>query len=247
MVLAIINDLSYFLIILIIGFVMTILSTLVYKYTTDQGAMKRAREEINKLRKKMKDYRHDQTKMMQINQEMMEHNMIIMRQSFKPMLYTIAPMLIIYMIMGGFLAFQPIMPTEAYTVTAYYSQDYAGDITLTSTPNQQIQLNEKHQTDNKNPSKQWILIAENQGEYQLLVEGDTFRETKKVIITEEKKYETPTKEYKDSDLEKIVVGNQEVKPLGNISLLGWKPGWIGTYILVSVLFSLAIRKLLGVV
>ena len=40
--------------------------------------------------------------------------------------------------------------------------------------------------------------------------------------------------------------NKKVKPLGNVSLFGWKPGWLGVYIIFSIIFSMVLRKLLKI-
>jgi uncharacterized membrane protein (DUF106 family) len=35
-------------------------------------------------------------------------------------------------------------------------------------------------------------------------------------------------------------------PLGAFSLLGWHPGWLGTYIILSLIISLLLRKVMKV-
>ena len=39
---------------------------------------------------------------------------------------------------------------------------------------------------------------------------------------------------------------EKFTPFGDFSLFGWKPGWLGTYIILSIILSFVIRKLLKV-
>ena len=50
----------------------------------------------------------------------------------------------------------------------------------------------------------------------------------------------------DAVISGMVVSNEKLKPLGSISILGWRPGWLGTYIIFSILISMFLRKLLKV-
>lgn len=81
---------------LIISFVLTLITTLIYKYTTDQPLMKSFKEENKKLQEEMKLLKNDPAKMMEKNKQLMEKNMQVMKQSFKPMLYTFVPFAIIF-------------------------------------------------------------------------------------------------------------------------------------------------------
>ena len=81
---------------LIISFVLTLITTLIYKYTTDQAMMKSFKEENKKLQEEMKLLKGNPEKVMQKNKELMEKNMKMMSQSFKPLLYTFIPFAIIF-------------------------------------------------------------------------------------------------------------------------------------------------------
>jgi len=81
---------------LIISFILTLLTTLIYKYTTDQELMKTFKEESKKIQQEMKLLKNDPNKMMEKNKEMMEKNMKVMKQSFKPLIYTFIPFAIIF-------------------------------------------------------------------------------------------------------------------------------------------------------
>ncbi len=81
---------------LIISFILTLITTLIYKYTTNQVMMKSFKEETKKMQEEMKLLKDNPNKMMEKNKELMEKNMKMMSQSFKPILFTFIPFVIIF-------------------------------------------------------------------------------------------------------------------------------------------------------
>jgi uncharacterized membrane protein (DUF106 family) len=63
---------------------------------TDRAKMKEIRERQKQLRAEMKQYKNHPEKMMEINQKMLEDMPEQMRQSFKPMIITIIPILLLF-------------------------------------------------------------------------------------------------------------------------------------------------------
>lgn len=81
---------------IIISFILTALITIAYKYLTDQELMKSLKTELKSLQKEMKEAKHDTQKLMQLQKQSMEKNMKYMMNSFKPTLFTLIPLLIIF-------------------------------------------------------------------------------------------------------------------------------------------------------
>ncbi len=75
----------------LVSIVVTLASTLVYKYATDQDVMKSLKEETKMLSEEAKKAKDDPKKMIELNKRVMEKNMDYMRHSFKPMIITIVP------------------------------------------------------------------------------------------------------------------------------------------------------------
>lgn len=71
--------------------VLAIVTTLVYKYATDQNMMKELRTELKKHTDQMKEHKDDTQKMLESQKRAMDINMKIMKQNFKPMLITLVP------------------------------------------------------------------------------------------------------------------------------------------------------------
>ena len=87
--------------IIILGILVTLVMTLVTKKFTDQNRMK----ELKKIQKacqiRLKDNKGDMKKQSEIQKEMMACSMELMKHSFKPMLYTMIPILLLIMWVRG--------------------------------------------------------------------------------------------------------------------------------------------------
>lgn len=80
----------------IICAVLSIGTTLVYKYFTDQSLMKQIKEDIKKYQEQMKLHKGDAPKQLEIQSKMTALNMKMMPQTFKPMIITMIPFLLIF-------------------------------------------------------------------------------------------------------------------------------------------------------
>jgi len=81
---------------LLMAFILTGVITLAYKFITDQNLMKSLKGEAKDLQKKMKEFKSDPDKAMEIQKKIMENTMKTMKQSLKPMLFTFLPIIFIF-------------------------------------------------------------------------------------------------------------------------------------------------------
>jgi uncharacterized membrane protein (DUF106 family) len=230
--------------ILIISAFITILVTVVYKYTTNQSEMKRIKTDLKKYQKEMRETK-DTKKLMEIQKKALDLNMKYMMSSFKSTLYTFIPIIIIFAWLNMHIAYLPIMPGQDFTVTAQFAEGAKGNISLSAIPELTI-LNGATQEiiDSK---AVWKLNGNSSGEYKLTVDYNTEEYTQTMLITSEKTYTQPEKPISDSKLKKIVVGNKVIHPFGeSFNIFGWFPGWLATYIILSLGLSAGFRKLLDV-
>ena len=79
-----------------ISLLLTVITTVIYKYTTDQELLKSIKEEMKVLKEDAKKLKDDPKKMMEVNKQMWEKSMKQMTQSWKPMLFTLIPVLFIF-------------------------------------------------------------------------------------------------------------------------------------------------------
>jgi len=238
--------LSPFWAVFIIAFVLTLAITFVYKYTTNQKRMLELRTKLKAMQKKMKAARDDPKKLMKIQQESMSLNMELMKHSFKPTLYTFIPIIIIFGWLNAHMAYYNLAPQQDFTLTATFNQGIK-QAELTVIPPENISIAPNATVAVVNDTASWTLRGD-PGLYKATVTvPNAGSQEKAFLITDERRYEPPMRRYKDSAITSIALSNEHVKPLNGISLLGWRPGWLGTYIILSLILSILLRKLLKVV
>jgi len=229
--------------ILLISAFITILVTVVYKYTTNQREMKQIKGDLKKYQKEMRETK-DTKKLMVIQKKALDLNMTYMKSSFKSTLYTFIPIIIIFAWLNMHIAFEPILPNTEFTITAQFGEGAKGNISMMTTPDlTMINGNTQEIVDSKAIWK----VKGDAGEYKLTFDYNTEEYTHSVLITTENTYVVPQKIIKDSKLKSIINGNKAVQPFGeNFNLFGWHPGWLATYIILSIGLSALCRKLLDV-
>jgi len=186
--------------------------------------------------------RNEPQKMMAVQKKAMETNMKYMMHSFRPMIFTFIPIIIIFGWMSAHFAYYPIMPDQEFTATLNFEDTFEGEMTLVAPEGIEI-LNGAVQQPEVNNAV-WQLKGE-EGSYLLEFQHDDQSYTKEVIITTEKEFTTPIKPVKDGNVRSITINNEPVKIL-NVYIKGWKLGWVGTYIVFSIIFSMLIRKWLKI-
>ncbi|MBD3259441.1 hypothetical protein GF371_02305 [Candidatus Woesearchaeota archaeon] len=174
----------------------------------------------------------------------MKKNMEYMKHSMKPTLITMLPVLLLVGWLATHIAYAPIMPGQQFNATLEFNPDVSGEVELTAKG--LTVLNEKIQTIEDNKAR-YQLEGEEEGRYILGFEHDDQYYEKKVLITTEQRYEQPVRTFKKSGLKSITLSNKVLRPFGDrFNIAGWHPGWLSTYILLSFVSSIIIRKLMKV-
>ena len=228
-------------IIVIISFLVAFIITIIYKFMTNQRLMKQLRDEIKELQQEMKKLKDNPEKMMEVQKKIMQINMKYMGHSMRSTLITFIPIIIIFGWMNAHIAYEPIMPNQEFMLTAYFDDINSATlivpegITITNNATQDV-------IDGK---ATWILKGE-EGNYlnenALAIKFDNTIEYKDLIITSEQQYAKPIERFRGK-LKKVVINN---KPMKILNIFGLKLGWLGTYIIFSLIFSMLLRKLLRV-
>jgi uncharacterized membrane protein (DUF106 family) len=170
-----------------------------------------------------------------------------MKSSFKSTLYTLIPILIIFGWLNSHMAYLPIEPNQTFEITAYFADGHASTASLSTIPELEILSNSTQEikTGEKSDYAAWELRGE-EGEYQVVVGYNNEDYETNFIISSENEYSEPEKKISNSKLKKIIVGYQKIYPLGGFNLFGWRPNWLWTYIIFSVVISIGLRKILKV-
>ena len=231
---------SPFLVILITAFVVSVLITFVYKLMTDQDLMKAMKDEQKSYQEKIKALKNQPEKMMALQKEMMSKNFDYMKHSFKPTLVTFIPIILIFGWLAGNFAYEPIYPGETYSITATVLDGINEVEILLGAGSELVPGSNAIQTVKKNKVT-WRLKSE-EGPHEVTVSSGGDLATKKVLITTDLLHEEQFETYSHSDISKIEINYNKLKPLGDFSLFGWKPGFLGWYIILSLVFSIGLRK-----
>jgi len=134
---------------------------------------------------------------------------------------------------------RPIVPGQEFATSVTLEENVYGEIEL-SVP-EGIVINGASRKEVKDGEIKWLLSGD-EGEYLLeyIFQGKTY--SKEVLISQ-RGYEEPSKRIKDGIVKTIEIGHRQNKLL---NLFGWKVGWLGTYIIFSIIFSILVRKVVKV-
>ncbi|OIO66319.1 hypothetical protein AUJ68_01200 [Candidatus Woesearchaeota archaeon CG1_02_57_44] len=227
--------------ILIVALLLTLGLTLAYKHLTDQKLMKQLREDIKKYQVEARAQRSNPEEMMRINAKAMEVNMQYMRHSMRPTLFTMIPIIILIGYLHAHLVYEPLQPDVPFDVTLHFLPGAQGSVTL----------DVPHGMESLSGSvlpiiadKTVYTMQGDPGTYQLAFTYGSRAYTKNIIITTQRFYEPPVQTY-EGDLKDITVQMEYLHPFGDLGIFGWHPGWLGVYIIFSIIFSTLLRKGLG--
>jgi len=88
-------------------------------------------------------------------------------------------------------------------------------------------------------------IKSDAGTHDITVKVGDIEETRQVLITTDLDYLPMEETFSHSDIAKIDINYKKLRPAGEFALFGWQPGWLGWYIIFSLVFSLGIRRVMG--
>ena len=82
--------------ILIVSFILMLLTTLVYKYFTNQEVLKRLKEENKSLSEEMKKNRDNPQRLLELQKQQMSKSLEPLKHQMKPMLITFIPFILVF-------------------------------------------------------------------------------------------------------------------------------------------------------
>ena len=221
-------------VILIISFAISLLIVVIYKFATNQTLMKDLKDELKSFQKQMKELKEHPEEVMKIQKKAMQTNMKYMMHSLRPTLITFIPIILIFSWLQD-----PLLPQKDFTTTLDLVTGVTGDIIVDVPRGLQVIGDEEREiTDGA------VVYTFNgkEGEYLLTFSLNDRSYDKEIIIADERKYAPVIEQYK-GDIKTITLSNEKTQVL---NLFGWKLGWLGTYILFSIAFSIGLRRLFKV-
>lgn len=253
--------------IVLVSLLVSVISVIVYKFTTNQQKLKGIHEEQKKLRDEIKKSQNNPEKAMKLNKRAMELSMEMMPESMKSMIFTFIPIIIIFGWLSANMSYMPLYAGDSFTTTVTLEKMLPGQqMTLESTPG--LGIVSASTQDVVGTSVSWEVKSQAPGTYNLTYTygSGQYSEsyTLPVKISEEGKREylnpvlgrqrkilfvIPAGEGipKESNILQIKVDMQPIRPLGqSFNIFGWHPGWLSIYIISSLIFTSILRKRLKV-
>ena len=236
-------NLGPFWAIFITSLILSSLITLIYFLMTNQKEMKELKQQAKDYQKEMKKHKDNPKKVMSLQKEALSLQSKLMMKSLKPTLVTMLPVLIIFNWLSGNLAFFPISPGDQFDIELEFRNAMPVEVTL-DVPEGLELVSEKNQSIFDNKVK-WTLIAKDKGVFRLGFKYGPNEYTHRIrVSTELGDYETPEQRIRDgSSLRSIRTNLEVIRPFGEFSFFGWRPNWLWSYIILSMIFSLGLRKL----
>ena len=226
--------------VILLAFMVSVIIILITKYTTNQNLMKQLKDEMKGYQTQIKESRSNPSKAMELQKKAMEVNMKYMMHSLKPTLVTFIPIILIFGWMSSIFAYQSIQPNETFSITSFFKDGAEGEVLIIVPEGISIINGEKQNiTDNK---ATWNLKGK-EGEYILEFDYQGEKQQKEVLITEGNEYTISTKKFEGKmKSAQIDYKKRTVIPIGYKDWLGW----LGTYIISSIIFTMSLRKLMKV-
>jgi uncharacterized membrane protein (DUF106 family) len=82
---------------LVVSFILTLVTTLAYKYLTDQEKIKSLKAEIKEIQNDIKKFKDDPQKMIELQKQSFQKGFVdMMKHQFKPLLFTMVTIFIIF-------------------------------------------------------------------------------------------------------------------------------------------------------
>ncbi|MEK6967991.1 MAG: EMC3/TMCO1 family protein [Nanoarchaeota archaeon] len=242
----------------LLSFLVSLGITIVAKYATNQRIMKQLREDIKKFQEQMKSTK-DTKKQLELQKKAMDVNMKYMMQSMRPTLFTIIPILMVFGWVAANLSVQQIMPGEQFVVHVALEKGEASSVIPEFSDGVElISASFAGQVAN-------YTLKASEGKHTLSFSFEDTLVQKSLLVTKKWDFEKPkiiksnfldgifsgeivssSKIPSDSPFKSVIVSHKPVQPFGSFSIFGYMPGWVMTYILFSLVFSIAIRKILDV-
>ncbi len=233
--------------IVILTFIITLTSTLIYKKVTDQEVIKSLKSEMKELRNQMKEFKDDIKKVEELQKKSLEKSMVHFKHTMKPMFITMIPILIIFSWFYAHLAYLPITPGQDFTTSVIFNKAIDKDVELIVPEGIDLISNSK-QTVIHTQTKGWIFTHDlyyvnwtlkgKEGEYVLVYNYNNQEYKKDLLITNDLDYKKPSESITGSDIKEIKIDNQEMKIFG----LRWF--WI--YFILAIIFNSTLRKIFKV-
>lgn len=238
--------------ILIVSLVVSLITTIIYKYATNQHKLRSLKADLKRYQKKMTAAsKSDPKKAMSLQKDIMKLNGQYMKASMKSTLYTFLPIIIFFGWLGAHFVYAPLLVDQPFNVTVQLQDGIQGNMTLflpgnwseSSSATQEITSSVLTWDGLSSPTdgmQDLRFVHEPSGEEQYA----------QVLITKDYYYSEPVIPISDSKVfSSITIGNKKLHVFDGIFIFKDLPiiknaNWFWSYFIFSIIFSTVLRKVL---
>ena len=216
----------------IVSIIVSIITILIYKRFTNQTLMKSLKDELKELQKSAKELRDKPEDAMKVQKRMMEVNMKYMMQSMRATIITMLPIILIFGWMNAHYSVQPILPGEQFRLLVETVSPM--NVSIISSPGVTVQDSRVLST-----GIEFSMVAPLEGTFDISLSAGGKNYASSVVVSKSLSNVVSKTNINDGFVKSISV---PYKKLIVFNLFGWKLGWLGVYIIESILLSLGLRK-----
>jgi len=235
-----------FFTVLVLSFLVSLLSLVITKYTTNQHLMKDLKDQLKVYQAEVKKLKDSPEKAMEVQKKAMDTNMQYMMHNLRGTLFTFLPIILIFGWASSHLSFAPILPEQEFSMTLFVTDP---NTTTTAHVPEGITLTTDAVKNAADGKIVYTMKATKEGIYKVDFTKDEKQFGHEVIIGKQKKSNVNEKIVREFGVEKIRVDYEPLKIITfpfALPLFGEYFGWLGTYIIFAIVFSMALRKVLHV-
>lgn len=222
----------------IISLITVTLSTISYKYFSDQVKIKAIKDDIERLNKEMKEHKSNLDKQTELSAKIIKLNFEMMNLILKPSLYTMIPMMLVFIWLSAVFSQNPILPSSSFRVDILPSavSDQSIDVyeNIVKTSFNKFEL--INRTQNLDNVILYYKAPSFLGNYEYSLEGND----KLITVSNHPIYFDRSTKLKNYEV-RIVTDKLII-----LNLFGWKLGYLGSYLIFAIFINAIVRKLLNV-
>ncbi len=240
-----------------ISFLTTLIMLPIFKYTSDQEAIRRTKGRIMGHLLEVRLFKDDIRTVLSAQKNMLKYNMIYLKHMLKPLIFVMLPVAVILIQTGLRYEYRPLVPGETAIVKVSLSNPdklagNGGSGVLVSPAGLKIETPPLRINGGK--EIYWRIRAEKKGEYDLKFRM-LDKEINKRVVVGEKLRRISSKVLKGGLLNSFIypgepslTGDSGVEyfeviyPYGSVALFGWKTHWLVLFFILSLSFGFLLLK-----
>jgi len=237
-----------------VSFLTTGIMLPIFKYTSDQEAIRRTKSRIMGHLLEVRLFKDDIRTVLSAQKNILKHNMIYLKHMLKPLVFVMLPVVVIIIQTGLRYEYRPLGPGETAVVKIRLDKQekLTGDGVLISPEGLKIETPPLRV--NGGEEIYWRIRAEKKGEYNLKFRV-LDKEINKRVVVGGKLYRISPKVLKEGLInsflhpgEPPLTGDSGVKyfeveyPYRSVALFGWKTHWLVIFFILSLSFGFLLLK-----